>query len=129
VCVTRQKLTRSELNEGDVLVYAPLKRVFAMSPNIYGLIAPMVMIISLERGADCLHIVRLIPLHPKTPSSLASFESRLVLPFWYQVVLEMGPLNGCNSGGRSSSSSTYGPLWTKLKAINKNRHRAYDKNI
>ena len=31
------------------------------------------------------------PLHPKTPSSLDSFKSRLVLPFWYrcsQVVLE-----------------------------------------
>jgi len=32
----------------------------------------------------------------KTPSSLASFKSRLVLPFWYwltQVVLEKRPLN------------------------------------
>jgi len=40
--------------------------------------------------------------HPKTPSSLASFESRLVLPFWYrltQVVLEKRPLNGCCSNG------------------------------
>jgi len=38
--------------------------------------------------------------HPKTPLSLASFESRLVLPFWYQliqVVLEKRPLNGCGS--------------------------------
>ena len=42
---------------------------------------------------------------PQTPSSLASFKSRLVLPFWYrliQVVLE--PLNGCSS--RSSSFSS-----------------------
>jgi len=34
---------------------------------------------------------------PKTPSSLASFKSRLVLLFWYrltQVVLEKKPLNG-----------------------------------
>ena len=33
----------------------------------------------------------------KAPSSLASFKSRLVLPFWYrltQVVLEKRPLNG-----------------------------------
>ena len=30
---------------------------------------------------DCLHMVQLMPLHPKTPSSLASFESGLVLPF------------------------------------------------
>jgi len=40
------------------------------------------------------------------PSSLASFKSRLVLPFWYRlthVVLEKRPLNGCSS---SSSSST-----------------------
>jgi len=40
------------------------------------------------------------------PSSLASFKSRLVLPFWYRlthVVLEKRPLNGCSS---SNSSST-----------------------
>jgi len=33
-----------------------------------------------------------------TPLSLASLESRMVLPFWYwltQVVLEKRPLNGC----------------------------------
>ena len=37
---------------------------------------------------------------PKTPTSLTSFKSRLVLPFWYpltKVVLEMRPLNRCNS--------------------------------
>jgi len=36
-------------------------------------------------------MVQLMPLHPKTPSSLASFKSKLVLPFWYwltQVVLK-----------------------------------------
>jgi len=33
----------------------------------------------------------LMPLHPKTPSSVASFRSRLVLPFWYWL------LNGCSS--------------------------------
>ena len=50
-----------------------------------------------------------MPLHPKTPSSLASFKSRLVLPFWYQliqVVLEKRPLNGCSSTSSSSSSSS-----------------------
>ena len=59
------------------------------------------MVICLERGAACLHMVRLIPLHPKTPLSLASFKSRLVLPFWYwltHVVLEKRPLNVCCSG-------------------------------
>jgi len=34
----------------------------------------------LERGADCLHMVQLMPLHPKTPSSPGSLKSRLVLP-------------------------------------------------
>ena len=56
------------------------------------------MVICLERGADCLHMVQLMLLHPKTPSSLASFKSRLVLPFWYRltpVVLEKRQLNGC----------------------------------
>ena len=57
------------------------------------------MVICWERGADCLHIVLLIPLHPQTPSSLASFKSRLVLPFLYQlnhVVPEKRPLNWCS---------------------------------
>jgi len=48
------------------------------------------VVICLERGADCLRMVQLMPLHRKSPSSLASFKSRLVLPFWYrlsQVVL------------------------------------------
>ena len=42
------------------------------------------MVVCLQQGADCLHMVQLMPLHPKTPSSVASFKSRLVLPFWYQ---------------------------------------------
>jgi len=49
------------------------------------------VVICLERGADCLHMVQLMPLHPKTPSSLATFKSILVLPFSYrltEVVLE-----------------------------------------
>jgi len=33
----------------------------------------------------CLHMVQLMPLHPKTLSSLASFKSRLALPFWYRI--------------------------------------------
>jgi len=58
------------------------------------------VVICLERGAACLHMVLLMPQHPKIPSSLASFKSRLVLPFWYritQVVPENRPLNGCSS--------------------------------
>jgi len=30
------------------------------------------VVICLERRADCLHMVQLMPLHPETPSSLAS---------------------------------------------------------
>jgi len=61
------------------------------------------VVICLKRGANCLHMVQLMPLHSKTPSSLASFKSRLVLPFWYrlaQVVLEKRPLNECISQWR-----------------------------
>ena len=73
------------------------------------------MVICLERGADSLYMVQLMPLHPKTPSSIASFDSRLVLPFWYrlsQVVLEKKPLNGCSSSYESVS------LIPKIKSIN-----------
>ena len=64
-----------------------------------------VVVICLERGADCLHMVQLMLLHPQTRSSLASFASRLVLPSWYwltHVVLEKRPLNGYSSSSSSS---------------------------
>jgi len=54
-------------------------------------------VICLEQGADCLHVVQLMPLHPKTPSSLAALKSWLVLPFWYwltQANLERGHCTG-----------------------------------
>ena len=57
------------------------------------------MVICLEWGAYCLHIVQLMPLYLKTPPSLASFKSRLILPFWYQltqVVPEKTLLNRCS---------------------------------
>ena len=59
----------------------------------------------LEQGADFLHMVQLMPLHPETPSSLASFKFRLFSPFWYrltQVVLEKMPLMRCSSSCCSS---------------------------
>ena len=59
------------------------------------------VVICQERGADCLHMVQLVPL----PSSLASFKSRVVLPFWYRLtqrVLEKRPLNGCSSSSSCS---------------------------
>ena len=64
----------------------------------------LVWLSCLQRLADCLHMVQLTPLLPKTPPCLASFKSRLVLTFWYRltnVVVEKRPLNG-----RSSSSSS-----------------------
>jgi len=58
-------------------------------------------------------MVQLMPLHPKTPSPLTSFKSRLVLPFWYQlnrVVLEKRPLNGYSSSSSSNSISGGGGI-------------------
>ena len=58
------------------------------------------MVIYLQRGADCLYMVQLMPLPSQTPSSLASFKSRLILPFWYrltQVVLDKRLLIECIS--------------------------------
>ena len=49
-------------------------------------------------------MVQLMLLLPKTPSSLASFKSRLVLPFRYrltQVVPDKRLLNGCGSSSNS----------------------------
>ena len=51
------------------------------------------MVVCLEQGADCLHMVQLMPL-----------PSPVVLSFWYwltQVVLEKRLLNGCGSGSSS----------------------------
>ena len=47
------------------------------------------MVIRIERGADSLDMVQLMPPHRKTPPSLASFKSRLVLPFWYQLTYQI----------------------------------------
>ena len=57
------------------------------------------VVICLQRRADCLHIVQLMPLHRKTASSIASFKSSLslIIPLWCQltqVVVEKRPLNG-----------------------------------
>ena len=62
----------------------------------------------LAKSADCFSMGQLMPLHPGTQWSLASFKSKLVLPFRYwltQVVLEKRSLNGCSS----SSSSSFMP--------------------
>jgi len=54
-------------------------------------------------------MIQLMPLYPQTPSSIASFTSRLVLPFWYwltQVVLEKRPLTGDGVGNAIEESCT-----------------------
>jgi len=43
------------------------------------------IIICLQRRADCWHMVQLMTLPSQPPMSLASFKSRLVLPFWYRL--------------------------------------------
>jgi len=58
------------------------------------------VVICLEQGTDFLHMVQLMPLHPRTPPSFASFKSRLVLSCWYwltQVVVEKRSFSGCSS--------------------------------
>jgi len=71
-------------------------------------------------GVRCrLQMVQLMPVHPKTPSSLASFKSRLVLPFWYrltQAVLEKRPLNGCSISCSSSSSNAVVNYFCRLRS-------------
>jgi len=50
------------------------------------------VVICLQRGAYCLHMVQLMPLLPETPLSLASFKSRLdfTAHCYASAVLAMG---------------------------------------
>jgi len=59
-------------------------------------------------------MVQLMPLHPKTLSSLASFN-----PGWFtQVILDKRPLIGCSSGsGRGSGSGSTYVLKRKLMPL------------
>jgi len=64
------------------------------------------VVVCLERGADCLHMAQLIPLHPKPRHLLPHLNPHWVLPFWYRlthVVLGKKPLNGRISSSNSSS--------------------------
>ena len=45
----------------------------------------MLVWLSVQSEVQIVCMVQLMPLHPKTPSSLASFKFRLVLPFWYRL--------------------------------------------
>ena len=60
-----------------------------------------------------------MPLHPKTPSSLASFKSRMVLSFWYritQVVMEKEAVKWLSSSSSSKSTEKKLPLWSRMYA-------------
>ena len=72
------------------------------------------------RCIDCLHMILLLPLHPETPSSLASFKSRLLSPFWYQltqVVLEKRPFNRCSSFLLIKHAVEVHRVWMLLRLI------------
>jgi len=57
-------------------------------------------------GARC----RLFACGPKTPSSLASFKSRLVLPFWYQLIQVVIKKESVKQGGSSSTHTHRHPF-------------------
>ena len=65
------------------------------------------MVICSKRSADCLNMVQLMPLHPKTPSLLTCFikiQTGLVfLVPVTQVVLEKRSLNECSSSSSRDS--------------------------
>jgi len=74
------------------------------------------VVVCLERGANCLHLVQLA--FPE-PHHFLPYLSRLVLPFWYrltQIVLEKRPLNGCSSSS-SSMECLKIPDLTSLKYL------------
>ena len=69
-------------------------------------------------NCSTLRLFQPMPLFPQTPSSLASFESRLGLPFRYrltQVVLERSPLNGCSNSSSVVRSSSSLPVYKSLR--------------
>ena len=71
--------------------------------------------------ATGLHMVQLMPLHPKTPSSLASLNSRTVLPFWYWLTklsskesVKLVLLNCCSYWQRSAAQTWRASCWCRL---------------
>ena len=48
------------------------------------------VVICLERGAGCLHMIQLMPLHPKTPSSLKKGNPYLIAePRLLELILSL----------------------------------------
>jgi len=52
------------------------------------------MVICLERGADCLHMVQLMPLHPKIPIVFCLISIQTGLPFGLQCFDAFGLVAG-----------------------------------
>ena len=52
------------------------------------------MVICLERGADCLHMVQLMPLHPKIPIVFCLISIQTGLPFGLQCFDAFGWVAG-----------------------------------
>ena len=60
------------------------------------------MVICLDRGADDLHMVQLVPLPPQHHLLLHSFKNQTgltILVLAYQFVIERRPLNGESNCG------------------------------
>ena len=72
--------------------------------------------VCLERDADCLRMIQLMPLLSPNPHHLLPhLNPGWFLPFWYQltqVVQEKRLLNGCNS-----SNIEIWNIWTYLQLL------------
>ena len=58
------------------------------------------MVICLQRDADCLHMVQLMPLPSQNPTISCLISIQTAFTFLvpaYRVVLEKRPLNGCST--------------------------------
>jgi len=79
-------------------------------PGGYRWVMGVGVVICLEQGADCLHMVQLMPLHPKKTHHILPHLN----PDWFylsadrltQAVLEKRPLNGCSSNSTSFTVAT-----------------------
>jgi len=86
------------------------------------------VVICLEQGADCLHMVQLMSLHPKTTSSLASFKFRLVFTArcYASAVLAMALcLSVCLSECLSVCLSVCPSQVVLLKRLNVGSHKQH----
>ena len=72
------------------------------------------VVICLEWGADCLHVVQLMPLPSQNSVIFCLSYIQTGFTFWYQltqVVLEKRPLNGCSGSGSGSVGYLLAGQW------------------